>query len=611
MKRVILLIVFSLFFSDKTLSEVGYRQISLNQKINIIFGKSQIYKSDSHEVVFYKSATLTVLEAKTYPEYLSPENRFILRRPTDTDDPDYYGEGITVLTYDTPEGHFKIHYTEDDTNGDAVEGSDGDPSTVPQFVINTGNAFEKAYSHILSLGYIPLPNDGNKGGDSRFDVYILNIPGSYGYTSYDDVPSDVYIVIDNDFATVPKNLDPDGVQKGAIKVTVAHELFHAFQFQYTTNITDTDNGWWMEATSTWMEDEVYPEVKDYLNYIGLRYDDSNDNGKWDIGETYYNIDGSIAGTTGRSSKWFDRPGYSLDSTSDFHEYGTVIWAKYLSKTYGDNIIKAIWERIGRGGKALTAIYDELILQGTDLGNAFGSFQITNYKRDYPDGNYYPLIKHEATYTTYPQTISGSLKHLSSNFYALKADDTTSTLTLTFTGMNSGNLALKLILNKIAGDYEVKDVILDYPSVTTYITNFGTSSTYSKVIIIIINTSLFQDGEAYSISVSKETSASSSGGGGGCFIATVAYGSYMADEVRVLREFRDRYLLTNLPGRVFVRLYYRYSPPIANYNAKHESLRTITRMMLTPVVYSVEHPYLVVGILLIGGLVMVRVWIYHG
>jgi len=84
-----------------------------------------------------------------------------------------------------------------------------------------------------------------------------------------------------------------------------------------------------------------------------------------------------------------------------------------------------------------------------------------------------------------------------------------------------------------------------------------------------------------------------GGGGGCFIATAAYGSYMADDVMVLREFRDMYLLTNvIPfGKQFVQLYYIYSPPIAEVIAKSPCLRIITRFALTPIVFSVKSPSL--------------------
>jgi hypothetical protein len=57
----------------------------------------------------------------------------------------------------------------------------------------------------------------------------------------------------------------------------------------------------------------------------------------------------------------------------------------------------------------------------------------------------------------------------------------------------------------------------------------------------------------------------------------------------LRNFRDRCLLTNEPGRTFVSLYYRYSPPVADFIGKHDNLRAMTRWVLTPVVYIIRYP----------------------
>ena len=74
-----------------------------------------------------------------------------------------------------------------------------------------------------------------------------------------------------------------------------------------------------------------------------------------------------------------------------------------------------------------------------------------------------------------------------------------------------------------------------------------------------------------------------GGGGGCFIATAAYGSLMEPHVKILRDLRDRFLLVNMLGKGFVRLYYNYSPPIANFITKHDSLRAMVRISLLPVV----------------------------
>ena len=48
---------------------------------------------------------------------------------------------------------------------------------------------------------------------------------------------------------------------------------------------------------------------------------------------------------------------------------------------------------------------------------------------------------------------------------------------------------------------------------------------------------------------------------GCFIATCVYGSYDCPEVWVLRRFRDNVLAKSEPGRLFIELYYRWSPEI--------------------------------------------------
>ena len=78
-------------------------------------------------------------------------------------------------------------------------------------------------------------------------------------------------------------------------------------------------------------------------------------------------------------------------------------------------------------------------------------------------------------------------------------------------------------------------------------------------------------------------AGGGGGGGGCFIATAAYGSAFEGHVQILRDFRDVYLLPSAVGHAFVDAYYKYSPPIADFIAKHDGLRAAVRIGLAPVV----------------------------
>jgi hypothetical protein len=88
---------------------------------------------------------------------------------------------------------------------------------------------------------------------------------------------------------------------------------------------------------------------------------------------------------------------------------------------------------------------------------------------------------------------------------------------------------------------------------------------------------------FTLAEPESSSGSYDSDGGGCFIATAAYGSCNSPCVKLLREFRDRYLLSNKPGQAFVDAYYRYSQPAARWLDRHEWGKPIVQIILIPMV----------------------------
>jgi VCBS repeat-containing protein len=77
----------------------------------------------------------------------------------------------------------------------------------------------------------------------------------------------------------------------------------------------------------------------------------------------------------------------------------------------------------------------------------------------------------------------------------------------------------------------------------------------------------------------------------CFIATAAFGSPLHPMVRILQDFRDKYLMPSRLGQRMVDFYYRHSPKIASLIAKHRALKLVVCICLLPLVgfsYSLLH-----------------------
>lgn len=160
-------------------------------------------------------------------------------------------------SYASPRGWFRIHY--DATGTRAVPPADTNGNGVPDWVELVADIADSIRQGYYDLGYDRSLNDGGAGGGVEYDIYLLNLAsqGYYGLT----YSGDGYMQLDNDFAeSIYQVRGAD-----AVRVTLAHEMFHAIQFTYW--IGDRDGVWWQEATATFMEDVFYPDINDYWQYL--------------------------------------------------------------------------------------------------------------------------------------------------------------------------------------------------------------------------------------------------------------------------------------------------------------------------------------------------------
>ena len=263
----------------------------------------------------------------------------------------------------------------DEDPDDKVPSEDIDNDGVPDYVERFAEYFETAWDELIDrYGLNKPPSDG-----SEYDVYIRHLV-AYGVTTT-DATGISYIEVNNRYDWAPSNMDPEGKEIGAMKVTAAHEFMHAIQGAYDPR----EEIWWKEATAVWSEDYVYNYVNDYIQYV---------------------------------NKWLRYPDISLTVVNDWHEYGDVIFAKFLSEKINRGIIKDIWEEMVNTD-GITAIDNVLRNKyGTDFETVFKEFIIANYLNglnnhdgnfandQYEDGDLYDDVIPTAR-RTYPDDINRS------------------------------------------------------------------------------------------------------------------------------------------------------------------------------------------------------------
>ncbi|MGZ5404150.1 MAG: MXAN_6640 family putative metalloprotease [Nocardioides sp.] len=216
------------------------------------------------------------------------------------------------------------------------------------------------------LGYRRPVKDGRFGGKGgKFDVYLKDVGsrGLYGYCApeyrkrgYQRLASG-YCVLDNDFARSQFNAKP----ANSLKVTAAHEFFHAVQFGYDYR----EDPWLMEATATWMEERFADGVNDNRQYLP---------------------DGQLV-TTFRALDTFDQ-GSSV-------QYGNWVFFEFLSKRFGIGIVKRIWKQSGhlRGdGKTYsTDAIKRVLPRKAPFKKVYAQFAAANTTpgRSYSEGKAWP------------------------------------------------------------------------------------------------------------------------------------------------------------------------------------------------------------------------------
>ncbi|MBI5471894.1 MAG: T9SS type A sorting domain-containing protein [Ignavibacteriae bacterium] len=365
------------------------------------------------------------------------------------------GDGSTYMTRPALQkyiivGAVKVHY---DTIGLNT------PALLDQFhrrLPGTADAFADSVAsmanHVLqfethTLGYLAPPSDSIDGGGPEYDIYIMDLGlAYYGYTmpqrQLDDKDDGgrytSFIAIDHDFEFVA----PDS-NKGlpALRITLAHELFHAIQlgsYGYWYNEL-----YYYELSATWMEDVVYPDVNDYFMFLGM-----------------------VQG-------YFRRPDVPFTS-NDAGMYSRCTWGHYMTKKFGLSSMRRSLELI-RDLHPLVAIDSTLREHTSTLPLAFAEWSKWNHftagnanvREYFPEGDRYPeLARVDVSFVPPAQSLTGELPFLSARYYQIPIRDTTLTLILSNT-----NVAAALANNNVPAPYCYR---LNTSRLDTSFLNTGTS-----------------------------------------------------------------------------------------------------------------------------------------
>ncbi len=341
---------------------------------------------------------------------------------------------------------YRIHFDTTGIDAPALLDAQGQriPGTALAFAESTASSL--AYVESIEIGQLGYPkpvSDGIEGGGQEPDIYIAELGNSYGMTNLDvDVANggrtSGYITIDNDFAFV-RPVANQGIP--ALKITIAHEFHHLIQIgNYGLW---SDDIYFYELTSTWLEDVVYTEVNDYYNYLSTSYSQ------------------------------FKTPNVAFTSNSMI-EYSRAIWGHFIAKAYGAAMMRRSWEYV-RSERPLVAIDSALRDGGSRFVYAFAEWARWNYytggradiSKYYPEGAYYPeALQVGSDFVAPLTTLAGSVDPTGSRYYQVlipKVPAQMDTLTIIVSNVN---LVGALALTILPEDYQL--ILADTKVDTSYV-----------------------------------------------------------------------------------------------------------------------------------------------
>lgn len=437
---LILFLILALFFpsaitavsSPESLIELEAGNGTISKDEAIIFKALLVVQPQSLPVRYLEaSLSASLSNEKCFTERLRDAQEVIQANPAlyQTYAKILRARPVTEFSYQSPGGYFWLHY--DTTGANAVPLADTNGNFIPDHVERAAQISDSVWHYqVIDLGYLPPPSDGTLGGGAdQYDIYFQLI-GAYGYTSpeipgpnpWNDYSS--HIVVHRNFAGFPPNDDPEGDVIGALKVTIAHEFFHAAQFAYDVGA----EAYFMEESSTWMEDMAFPEVNDNYNYLPY---------------------------------FFNVPQQGLLEGGN-HQYAAFIWPKFLQERYGVEIMRNFWTEC-RYNSAVGAWSYVLDTLQTSLGEEFARFAYWNYhtgERDYgksyQSASDYPLIHIMRYSETIPDSNEVSVEPpepLGTNYIVFNNySGYHGAVTISFSGLISASWSLSYVIDYGSSQY---------------------------------------------------------------------------------------------------------------------------------------------------------------